>query len=164
MVPVGGHGRVSPEDVARALRPDTALVSVMHANNEVGTIQPVAEIAAFTRACGILSHTDAARSAGKIEVIVDALGVDLLTLAGHKLYATKGVEALYVRAGTPTRSVLRGADQVHGLRPGTENVPAIMGLGTAARLARERLPEAGGHLRQLHHCTSCSARRFRVSC
>ena len=149
VVPVDVHGRVSPEDVARALRPDTALVSVMHANNEVGTIQPVAEIAALTRARGILLHTDAAQSAGKIEVNVDALGVDLLTLAGHKFYATKGVGALYVRAGTPIRSVLHGADQEHGLRPGTENVPAIVGLGTAARLARERLPEAGGQLRRL---------------
>ncbi|NMG32622.1 cysteine desulfurase family protein [Aromatoleum evansii] len=149
VVPVDGHGRVSPDDVARALRPDTALVSVMHANNEVGTIQPVAEIAAVTRSRGILLHTDAAQSAGKVEVNVDRLGADLLTLAGHKFYATKGVGALYVRTGTPIRPVLFGADQEHGLRPGTENVPAIVGLGAAARLARERLPDAGGRLRGL---------------
>ncbi len=149
VVPVDGHGRVSPDDVVRALRPDTALVSVMHANNEVGTIQPVAEIAALAHDRGILVHTDAAQSAGKVEVDVDRLGVDLLTLAGHKFYATKGVGALYVRAGTPIRSVLFGADQEHGLRPGTENVPAIVGLGAAARLARERLPEAGQGLRRL---------------
>lgn len=121
----------------------------MHANNEVGTIQPVAEIAALTRPRGILLHTDAAQSAGKIEVNVGALGVDLLTLAGHKFCATKGVGTLYVRAGTPIRSVLYGADQEHGLRPGTENVPAIVGLGAAARLARERLPEATARLRGL---------------
>ena len=121
----------------------------MHANNEVGTIQPISEIAALTRPRGILLHTDAAQSAGKIAVDVEALGVDLLTLAGHKFYATKGVGALYVRTGTPLGTILFGADQEHGLRPGTENVPAIVGLGTAARLARERLPETMAHLRQL---------------
>jgi cysteine desulfurase len=135
--------------VATALRPDTALVSIMYANNEVGTIQPVAEIAALTRPRNILLHTDAAQSAGKIEVDVEALGVDLLTLAGHKFYATKGIGALYVRAGTPIGGILFGFDQEHGLRPGTENVPAIVGLGAAARLARERLPEATAHLRSM---------------
>lgn len=149
IVPVDEFGRVSPADIANALRPDTALVSVMHANNEVGTIQPIREIAHITRERGVLLHTDAAQSVGKIPVGVDALGVDLLTLAGHKFYATKGVGALYVRQGTPIRSVLYGADQEHALRPGTENVPAIVGLGVAARLARERLPEATAHLRSL---------------
>jgi len=149
VVPVDRQGRVSPEDVAAALRPDTALVSIMHANNEVGTIQPVADIAALTRPRHILLHTDAAQSAGKIDVNVDALGVDLLTLAGHKFYATKGVGALYIHTGTPLRSITFGADQERGLRPGTENVPAIVGLGVAARLARERLPEATAHLRRL---------------
>lgn len=149
VVPVDGFGRASLDDIARALRPDTALVSVMHANNEVGTIQPIRQIARITRERGVLLHTDAAQSAGKISVDVDALGVDLLTLAGHKFYATKGVGALYVRKGTPIRSVLYGADQEHALRPGTENVPAIVGLGVAARLARERLPEATARLRTL---------------
>jgi cysteine desulfurase len=149
IVPVDARGRVSPSAVAKALRPDTALVSIMHANNEVGTIQPVSEIAALTRPRSILLHTDAAQSAGKIEVDVDALGVDLLTLAGHKFYATKGIGALYVRVGTPIRGILFGADQEHGLRPGTENVPAIVGLGAAARLARERLAEATTHLRRM---------------
>jgi cysteine desulfurase len=149
VVPVDGHGRVAPEAVRAALRPDTALVSVMHSNNEIGTLQPVAEIAARVKAHGALMHTDAAQSAGKVALDVEALGVDLLTLAGHKFYATKGVGALYVRGGTPIASVLAGADQEHGLRPGTENVPAIVGLGEAARLARERLPEAGPSLKAL---------------
>lgn len=142
VIPVDHYGRVDPTRVAASLRPDTALVSIMHANNEVGTIQPIAEIAAITKAHGVLLHTDAAQSVGKIPVDVDALGVDLLTLAGHKFYATKGVGALYVRTGTPIRCVAFGADQEHGLRPGTENVPAIVGLGAAARLALERLPGA----------------------
>ena len=149
VIPVDRYGRVSPDDVARALRPDTALVSIMHANNEVGTIQPIAEIARITREHGVLLHTDAAQSAGKIAVDVDALGVDLLTLAGHKFYATKGVGALYVRAGTSIRAVLHGADQEHALRPGTENVPAIVGLGVAAQLAGRRLPELAARLREL---------------
>ncbi len=149
VIPVDIYGRVSPGDVQAALRPDTLLVSIMHANNEVGTIQPVEEIAAITRPRGILLHTDAAQSAGKIEVNVATLGADLLTLAGHKLYATKGIGALYVRKGTAIRGISFGAEQEHGLRPGTENVPAIVGFGVAARLARERLPAATTHLRHL---------------
>lgn len=149
VVPVDQHARVSVDQVVQSLRPDTALISIMHANNEVGTIQPVAEIARQARARGVLVHTDAAQSAGKVSVNVEELGVDLLTLAGHKFYAPKGVGALYVRAGTPMTRILHGADQEHGLRPGTENVPAIVGLGAAARLARERLPAAAAQLRQL---------------
>jgi cysteine desulfurase len=149
VVPVDAHGRVSPGDVAAAIRPDTALVSVMHANNEVGTIQPIGEIAAITRARGIPLHCDAAQAAGKIVVDVEALGVDLLTLAGHKFHATKGVGALYVRPGTAIEPILFGADQERGLRPGTENVPAIVGIGAAARLAREHLPATTESLRQL---------------
>lgn len=148
IVPVDARGRVSAAAVAVALRPDTALVSIMHANNEVGTIQPVAEIAALTRPRSIVLHTDAAQSAGKIDVDVEALGVDLLTLAGHKFYATKGVGALYVRAGTPIAGIMFGAGQEHGLRSGTENVPAIVGMGTAAHLARNCRSEATAHLRR----------------
>lgn len=149
IVEVDAHGRVDPRVVARALRDDTALVSIMLANNEVGTLQPVAEIARIARARGVVVHTDAAQAAGKIPVDVGALGVDLLTLAGHKFYATKGVGALYVRSGTPIAPVLVGADHERGLRPGTENVPAIVGLGEAARLARARLPQAEPRLRSL---------------
>lgn len=142
VVPVDGCGRVDPAHVAAALRPDTALVSVMHANNEVGTVQPVAEIARLVRARGVLMHTDAAQSAGKLPLDVDELGADLLTLAGHKFYAPKGIGALYVRAGTPVASVMAGADQERGLRPGTESVPLIVALAAAARLARARAGEA----------------------
>ena len=141
VLPVDSFGRVSVDDVGRALRPDTALVSVMHANNEVGTLQPVAAIATLTRPRGILLHTDAAQSAGKMRVDVDELGVDLLTLAGHKFNAPKGVGALYVRAGTPIRAVMHGAEQEHGLRPGTENVAMIVALGAAAALASASLPD-----------------------
>jgi cysteine desulfurase len=149
VVPVDKYGRISPQDVRTALRPDTVLVSVMHANNEIGTLQPVAEIASIVKAHGALLHTDAAQSAGKVPLDVEALGVDLLTLAGHKFYATKGAGALYVRSGTPIASVLAGAEQERGLRPGTENVPAIVGLGEAARLARERLLVAELRLKTL---------------
>ena len=149
VVPVDAYGRIAPGDVAVALRPDTALVSIMHANNEVGTIQPIAEIAALVRSHGALMHTDAAQSAGKVALDVAALGVDLLTLAGHKFYAPKGVGALYVRTGTPIAALLTGAGQEHGLRPGTEAVAQIVALGAAARLARERLPDAHAHLRAL---------------
>ncbi|MDP1691553.1 MAG: cysteine desulfurase family protein [Burkholderiaceae bacterium] len=149
VLPVDAFGRISPDALADALRPDTALVSVMHTNNEVGTLQPIREIARMICERGILLHTDAAQSAGKLPLNVDELGVDLLTLAGHKFYAPKGVGALYVRAGTPIRSVLHGAEQEYGLRPGTENVAAIVGLGAAAALARASLPAASAHLRAL---------------
>jgi cysteine desulfurase len=149
VLPVDGFGRVSLDQFERELRPDTALVSVMHANNEVGTLQPIAEIARLTRPRGILLHTDAAQSAGKVRLDVDELDVDLLTLAGHKFYAPKGVGALYVRSGTPIRAVLHGANQEHGLRPGTENVAAIVALGAAAALALGSLEGVAAHLRAM---------------
>jgi cysteine desulfurase len=149
VIPVDSYGRVDPDNLSAALRDDTVLVSIMHANNEVGTIQPIEEIAAITRPRGILLHTDAAQSAGKIPVVVDDLGVDLLTLAGHKFYAPKGVGVLYVRQGTPLQPVLVGAGHEAGLRPGTENVPAIAGLGEAARIAAERGPRHSEQLRRL---------------
>ncbi len=145
---VDQYGRVSPEALAAALRDDTVLVSVMHGNNEVGTVQPIAELAAPARRRGVPFHTDAAQTLGKIPVDVQALGVDLLTLAGHKFYAPKGVGALFVREGTPIDPVLFGAGHERGLRPGTENVPHIVGLGTAASLAQGRLPAIGERLRE----------------
>lgn len=149
VVPVDGFGRISLEALEKSLRTETALVSVMHANNEVGTVQPIREIARLTRERGIVLHTDAAQSAGKLPLHVDELGVDLLTLAGHKFYAPKGVGALYVRSGTPIRSVLHGADQEHGLRPGTENVASIVALGAAAVAAQRSLPTASAHMREM---------------
>lgn len=149
IVGVDATGRVDPAAVAAALRPDTALVSVMLANNEVGTLQPVAEIAALARANGSLMHSDAAQAAGKVALEADALGVDLLTLAFHKFYGPKGIGALYVRRGTPLKPILFGADQEHGLRPGTENVALIVGAGATARLARERQPAAAAELAAL---------------
>jgi len=149
VVGVDEFGRVSAAEVEQALRPDTALVSVMHANNEVGTLQPIAEIAAVTRPRGILLHTDAAQSVGKLAVDVDALGVELLTIAGHKFGAPKGIGALYVRAGTPLHSILHGADQERGLRPGTESVALIVALGAACALAAAELPRLSERLRTL---------------
>jgi cysteine desulfurase len=149
VVPVDRNARLDLEALFAALRDDTALVTVMHANNEVGTLQDIAEIAYRAHARGALVHTDAAQSVGKIPVDVDALGVDLLTIAGHKFNATKGIGVLYVRRGTSIAPVNVGADHEGGLRPGTENVPAIVGLGEAARLARERLPLAEQHLRRM---------------
>lgn len=146
VLPVDAFGQVSAQQVAGALRDDTALVSIMHANNEVGTLQPIPAIAAVTSRQGILLHTDAAQSVGKVPLKVDALGVQLLTLAGHKFYAPKGVGALYVRAGTLIRSVLHGAEQEHGLRPGTENVAAIVALGAAAALANASLDTVPAHM------------------
>jgi cysteine desulfurase len=149
VLPVNALGRTSPDQLASALRPDTAFVSVMHANNEVGTLQPIAEIAEITRPRGILLHTDAAQSIGKLPVNVDALGVDLLTIAGHKFSAPKGVGALYIRTGTPIQSILHGAEQEHGRRPGTENVALIVAMGAAAALAAEALPALSDRLRWL---------------
>ena len=136
-------GVVSPAAIEAALSDDTALLSLMHANNEIGTIQPVAECAALARARGILVHTDAVQSAGKIPVDVHQLGVDLLTLSGHKVYGPKGIGAFWIRRGTRLLSPMTGGKQERSRRAGTENVPGIVGLGVAARLAAERLAAAG---------------------
>jgi cysteine desulfurase len=135
VVPVDRAGRVDPEDIEKAITPRTILVSVMHANNEVGTVQPIAEIAAVTRAAGVLLHTDAAQSVGKIPVRVADLGVDLLSVAGHKLYAPKGIGALYIRRGTRIEPFVHGAGHERGRRAGTENVLLAVGLGAACELA-----------------------------
>lgn len=139
IVPVDQYGRVSAEAVVAAVSPETVLISIMLANNEVGTLQPVAEISRLLKGQNVLLHTDAAQAIGKIPVNVEDLGVDLLTVAGHKFQASKGIGALYVRKGTPIRNVLFGAGHERGFRPGTENVPAIVGLGVAAQLASQRL-------------------------
>ncbi len=149
LVPVDARGRVDPEAVRRALRPDTVLVTLMLANNEVGTLQPVAEVAALCREAGVLVHTDAAQALGKIPVNARELGVDLLTVAGHKLYAPKGVGALYVREGVRLEPVLRGAGQERGIRPGTENVLEIVGLGEACSLVEGEVGEEGPRLERL---------------
>jgi cysteine desulfurase len=142
IVPVNSHGQVDPGEIARALQPNTALVSVMHANNEVGTLQPLAEISALLKPRGILFHTDAAQSLGRIPVHVDSLGVDLLTIAGHKLYCPKGIGALYIRTGVKLNRFFDGAGQEQGRRAGTENVLHIAGLGEACALAAEEPHDA----------------------
>lgn len=147
VMPVDGTGRVAAE--ALEIPGDTALVSVMLANNEVGTLQPIRAISDSARAAGALMHVDAAQAAGKIPVDVNELGADLLTLAGHKMYAPKGVGALYVRAGTPVQAIQFGAGHEGGLRPGTENVPHLVGLGEAARLARAELAAEAARIRAL---------------
>ncbi|MFH0751585.1 MAG: cysteine desulfurase family protein [Chloroflexota bacterium] len=137
VVPVDRTGRLDPEDVRRAITPRTILVSVMHANNEVGTIQPIAEIAEIARHNGVLVHTDAAQSVGKIRTRVDDLGVDLLTIAGHKIYAPKGVGALYVRRGVALEPLIHGAGHEAGRRAGTESVLLAAALGEACELAAD---------------------------
>lgn len=146
---VDTEGQVRVEDLASALRGDTALVSVMHANNETGALMPVDGIAAHCRRLGVPLHSDAAQSVGKVPVRVDELGVDLLTVAGHKFYGPKGVGALYRRRGTPLRSFLVGAGHEEGLRAGTENVPGIVGLGRACALAEGEIEGRVAHCRAL---------------
>jgi len=148
-LPVDEFGRIRVEDVARNVGDRTALVTVMHANNETGTIQPIAESARIAHSAGALFHTDAAQSVGKVAVRVDELGVDLLSIAGHKLYAPKGVGVLYVRSGTAVEPVLRGAGHEHGIRPGTENVASVVGLGVACEVALATLAEETPRMRHL---------------
>ena len=135
---VDGTGRIDPDDLGRAITPDTVLVSVMHANNEVGTVMPIEECAAIAREHGVTFHTDAAQSVGKIPARVDDLGVDLLSIAGHKLYAPKGIGALYIRAGTTLEPLVHGAGHEQGRRAGTESAMLAAALGEACRSARDR--------------------------
>lgn len=143
------NGVVDPNAVEAALRPNTRLVSIMHANNEIGTIQPIREIAELCHARGVLIHTDASQSAGKIPTMVDMLDVDLLTVAGHKLYAPKGIGVLYARDGITLEPAMHGASHENGMRPGTENTPYIVGLGHACYLAMKGVDEAGDRMCKL---------------
>lgn len=166
-VPVGAHGVVAVADVQAALRPDTILVTLMHANNEVGTLQPIDEIASLARARGIRIHTDAAQSAGKISVDVETLGVDLLSLAGHKLYAPKGVGALYIRKGVRLETFMHGAGQESDRRAGTENILEIVGLGKACEIAARDLEKNRRHMQtmrdRLHAAIAAGIREVRLN-
>lgn len=148
-VPVDGQGMVAPAAIEQAIRPDTVLITVMHANNEVGTVQPIAEIAGLAQSRGITMHTDAAQSLGKIPVDVAQLGVDLLSVAGHKLYAPKGIGALFVRQGVTLEKFCHGAGQEHNWRAGTENVLEIVGLGKACEIAARDLKNHMDHMRDM---------------
>ena len=149
VLPVDRFGLIDPDAVRRAITPRTRLVSVMHSNNEVGTLMPVREVAAVCRERGVLVHTDCAQSLGKVPVNATELGVDLLTVAGHKLYAPKGVGALFVRRGVTLEPLIHGAGHERDRRAGTENVPYIVALGTACDIAMHSLPTATERLRAL---------------
>ena len=148
-VPVSPEGLVDPDDVKKAIKSGTVLITMMHANNEVGSIQPIAAITALARKHGILMHTDAAQSAGKIPVQVQDLGVDLLSLAGHKLYAPKGIGALYIRRGVKLEKLIHGANHERDLRAGTENVLEIVGLGQACEITGRDLSGTMEHLKTM---------------
>ena len=148
-VPVDRWGMVDPDDVGRALTDETILISVMYANNEVGTIEPISEIGKIARSKGIPFHTDAVQAGGSLSLQVDDLGVDLLSLSGHKFYAPKGAGVLYVREGTQLLPVQTGGGQERGLRAGTENVPYAVGLATALKLAHENLEAEASRLTRL---------------
>jgi cysteine desulfurase NifS len=149
ILPVDGDGLLDPADLERAITPRTLLVTVMHANNEVGTIQPIHELTSIAHRHGAWMHTDAAQSVGKIPVRVDDLGVDLLSVAGHKVYAPKGIGALYVRTGMELAPLIHGAGHEGGRRPGTENVLEIVGLGSACQVAGRDLEKNRAHFREM---------------
>lgn len=148
-LPVNSYGMIDPKNVEAAIQPDTILITIMHANNEVGTIQSIAEISLIAKKHNILFHTDAAQSVGKIETCVDDLGVDLLSVAGHKLYAPKGIGALYIRRGIKLQSLILGADHETGRRAGTENVLEIVGLGKACEISKRDFEKNQQHGRSL---------------
>ena len=151
LVPVDKHGMVDPEDVRRSIREDTVLVSITHANSEVGTIEPIKEIAKATKEKGVVFHTDSVAAAGIIPIDVNELGIDSLSLAGNQFYGPKGVGALWVRKGVRIIPLLDGGIQEGGRRAGTENVPAIAGLGKAAELATAHMAARTEHLKQLRN-------------
>ena len=149
ILPVNRFGQVDPEAVQQAISLDTTLVSIMLANNETGTLQPIKEISKIAKECGVPVHTDAAQAVGKLEVDVNELGVDFLTVAGHKLYGPKGIGALFIRDGQNIKSLIHGAGQEAGIRAGTENVMLAVGLGTACRVVRERLGDDIRNMKRL---------------
>lgn len=140
-IPVNDKGLIAPEDVKKAIRDDTALVTVMYANNEIGTIQPVGEIAALCRERGVLFHTDAVQAVGHVDIDVHRQGIDMLSISGHKIHAQKGIGALYIRNGIVLPNLIHGGGQERGKRAGTENVPAIVGLGAAVEAATRSIAE-----------------------
>jgi len=148
-LPVDEYGIVSVEDVKKAIRPDTALITIMAANNEIGTIQPIAEIGKIAKEAGILFHTDAVQAVGAVPIDVKKWNVDMLSLSGHKFHAPKGVGALYVRKGIRITNLIYGGAQERGLRAGTENLPGIVGLGKAIELAVAEIPEYTERLTKL---------------
>jgi cysteine desulfurase len=150
-LPVDEYGKVSPEDLKKALRDDTILVSIMMANNEVGTIEPIKEMVEIVKEHNprTLFHTDAVQAFGNIPVDVKDLGVDLLSVSGHKIYGPKGIGALYIKKGTPVENILQGGAQEKNRRPGTENTASIAGFGKAAEIAKEKLPEHTEHMQKL---------------
>jgi len=154
-LPVDRQGLVDPESVRRAIRPETFLITVMHANNELGTLQPLEQMGRIAKEHKVYFHTDAVQAAGKIPIDVNALNVDLLSVSGHKLYAPKGVGALYVRSGTRLRQLLYGGHHQRGFRPGTENVAGIVGLGKAAEIARDALPSDAQQVSTLRDKLEC---------
>ena len=148
-LPVDEYCLVQPRELQKSITPQTILITIMHANNEVGTIQPIAEIAKIAKEHGIVFHTDAAQSVGKIPTRVDELEVDLLTIAGHKLYAPKGIGSLYVRGGIRLEKLIHGADHEQDLRAGTENVLEIVGLGQACEIAKRDLEKNMRHMQKM---------------
>ncbi|MCD4656098.1 MAG: cysteine desulfurase [Planctomycetes bacterium] len=148
-VPVDKFGIVNPADIERAITPETTLITVMHSNNEIGAIQPIKEISTIAKKHGIVFHTDASQSIGKVSVDVQDLGCDLLTIAGHKVYAPKGVGALFIRRGLKLQNLMFGAGQERGIRPGTENMLEIVGLGKACEIAKNDFVENIQHIRTM---------------
>ena len=143
------EGRIDPEDIRKAIRPDTILVSVMTANNEIGTIEPIGEVGRICKEGGVLFHTDAVQAVGSIPVDVQETGCDLLSLSAHKFYGPKGIGALYIREGTRLNPLIAGGEQERGLRAGTENVPGIAGLGKAITMAGENEKQNAAHMRKM---------------
>jgi cysteine desulfurase len=145
-LPVDSAGLLYPDEVRKAITPSTILVSIMHANNEIGTIQPIEEVSAICREAGVYLHTDAVQTAGALDAGVNSLGVDMLSLSAHKLYGPKGIGCLYIRKGTELQGILLGGGQERGMRSGTENVAGIVGFGGAMRLAAREWSERSEHL------------------